>query len=160
MDTHSHRPDDLNKLERRLSGWQPAVTGLDGDAMLFAAGRASVRFGPGRFIWPTLAACMTGLAACLGLWLAAERSERLDLARQLRQSSPALAVTPSLAAVPEESSLTDELPPDSYLASHQALEKGLDAWPVRVVLRIEPPGPPSPHPLVFQVGQRNTLLDP
>jgi hypothetical protein len=149
----------LNKLERRLSAWQPAVAGLDGDAMLFAAGRASVRPGPARFIWPALTACMTGLAACLGIWLAAERSERLDLARQLRQSSPALATRPSPAVVSEESPAAEELPPDSYLASHRALEKGLDAWPPRTMVRADPPGPP-PHPLIFQMGQRNALLDP
>jgi len=59
MDTNHPCPDgELNDLERRLSAWRPAAEGLDPDAVLFAAGRASVRPGPARFAWPALAACL------------------------------------------------------------------------------------------------------
>src|SRR5262249_56763625 len=93
MDTKHPCPDgDLNDLERRLSGWRPAPEGLDPDAVLFAAGRASAQ--PNRFAWPALAACFAVLAAALGGWAASERSERLALARLLQQRSPA-SVTPS-----------------------------------------------------------------
>lgn len=161
MDTHSHRPDDLKDLEQRLSSWQPAADGLDPDAMLFAAGRASAQPGSARLVWPALSGLLSMLCVVLGLWLTAERSERLALARQLREhrsvpvdkapSSPAADVVP-----PE----TEEAAPDSYLASHRALEKGLDAWPVRAVVRAGSPRSPSPNPSILHAGQRDALLDP
>lgn len=164
MDTHSHRSEDLNELERRLSAWQPSAEGLDADAALFAAGRASMRPGPARFVWPALTALMTTLAVILGLGLASERSERLALARQLLDQPPAPVVKPSpLPAsntAPVESPRLDEPPPDSYLASRRALENGLDAWPSRTVVHSGPPEHALTNPPILQLGQRDTLLDP
>ena len=164
MDTHSHRPEDLNDLERRLSSWQLSSEGLDADAVLFAAGRASVRPGPARFAWPVLTGLMTALAVVLGLWLAAERSERLALAQRLRERPPAPAVNPSSLpaanTAPVESPGLDDVPPDSYLASRRALEKGLDAWPSRVVVRGGPTDPAVQEPPILRLGQRDALLDP
>ncbi|MGH7172156.1 MAG: hypothetical protein ACRELF_13635 [Gemmataceae bacterium] len=164
METHSHRPEDLNALERRLSTWQPSSDGLDADAVLFAAGRASVRPGPARFAWPALTALMTALAVVFGLWLAAERSERQTLAQRLRERPPAPAVNlsplPAAIAAPVESPSPDDVPPDSYLASRRALEKGIDAWPVRVVAHAESPEPSVPNPPILSLGQREALLDP
>ncbi|HTU93724.1 MAG TPA: hypothetical protein VMF69_26830 [Gemmataceae bacterium] len=164
MATHSDRPEDLSALEHRLSAWQPNSAGLDADAVLFAAGRASVRPGPARFAWPALTALLTALSVVLGLWLADERSERLALARSLRTTSPAPVVNPSSPpaanAAPPELSGPDELPPDSYLASRRALEKGLDAWPSRVIVRVGPPDPSSREPPILRLGQRDALLEP
>ncbi len=54
MATDDYNADDLTDLERRLSSWEPTTEGLDSDALLFAAGRASARPGLGRFVWPAL----------------------------------------------------------------------------------------------------------
>ncbi len=159
MDTHPRRPDDLSEVERRLAAWEPAADGLDADALLFAAGRASVRPGPARFLWPALTAGMAALAVVLGVWLAAERTERLDLARQLRQPAPAPAPSPAVSP-PEPPSAEEERPPNSLFAARRALELGLDAWPPQAVSRARTPGPTPPDPPVLQVGWRDVLLDP
>jgi hypothetical protein len=164
MDTHTNRPEDLNALERRLSSWEPANAGLDVEAMLFAAGRASVRPSLTRFTWPTLTVLMAALSVALGLWLTDERSERLALALRLRERPPMPVVNPSpppaanMAA--EETPQTDELPPDGYLVSRRALEQGLDAWPIRAVVRAEPTEPAFMNPPILRLGQRDALLEP
>src|SRR5438309_5921585 len=121
MDTNHPFPDrDLNDLEQRLSVWRPAAEGLDSDAVLFAAGRASVRPSPARFVWPALAACFALVAAALGGSLASERSQRLELARLLEQRTPSPAPPSVSPSVPEpvEVVAVVKLPPSSYLASH------------------------------------------
>ena len=164
METNSHHPDDLNALERRLSQWQPAGDGLDADAVLFAAGRASVGRSPTRFAWPALTVLLTILTIVLGVWLAAERNEQQTLAQQLREQSPAPADNPSpppaANTAPAESLSPDEPPPDSYLASRPALEKGLGAWPMRVAVRSGPPDPSLTEPPILSLGQRDALLEP
>jgi hypothetical protein len=164
MDNHSDRPEDLSALERRLSTWQPNSEGLDADAVLFAAGRASVRPGLARFAWPVLTMLLTGLSVVLGLWLAVERNERIVLAAQLREHPPAPTVNsvppPAVYTVPAESPDSDELSPNSYLASRRALEKGLDAWPSRIEVRGGPPDPSLTDPPILRLGQRDALLEP
>lgn len=165
MDTHPDRPEDLNALERRLSAWQPDSEGLDADAVLFAAGRASLRRGPARFAWPAMTALLTVLTVILSLKLASERNERLALARRLRGEPPAApTVNPSLPpaanTAPAGSPGPDVMPPDSYLASRRALEKGLDAWPSRIVVRTGTPDPSSADPPILRLGQRDALLEP
>jgi hypothetical protein len=162
MDTHSHHPDEMNELERRLAAWQPIESGLDADALLFAAGRASARPSAARFVWPALTACASLLAIALGVWLVNERTERLALARQLRQQSHLLATTPSTSPVadPTPARIEEEPPADSYLASHRALDKGLEAWPISSVVHADPPGTKPPHSPVLQAGRLDALLDP
>lgn len=164
MDSHSHHPEDLNALERRLSAWRPSPTGLDTDAMLFAAGRASALPGPTRFAWPALTAMLTGIVVFLGLGWVSERNERQALAKQIREhpSTPRPAPSPSPAAnaAAEESPVFDEPPQDSYLASRRALEKGMDAWPIHVVVHAESPEPSNTNPPIWHLGQRDALLDP
>jgi hypothetical protein len=164
MATHSDHPEDMNELERRLSAWQPSGDGLDADAVLFAAGRASVKPSPARFGWQALTTLLTGLAVVLSLWLVAERNERQVLARRLGEYPLAPIVNPSpppaAHAAPVESPDPDEPAPDSYLASRRALEKGLDAWPSRVVLRSGPTDPSLTNPPILTLGQRDALLEP
>jgi hypothetical protein len=154
MDTH---PDNLSELERRLAACVPSSVGLDADAMLFAAGRASVRPGPARFLWPGLAACLAALAAALGVWVASERSERLSLAERLRHPGPVPAPIPA----PPEPPSTDEqkLKSSSVLAARRALEQGLDAWPPALVPRPDLPGPPQPDTPILRVGRSADLPD-
>jgi hypothetical protein len=174
MDTNSDRPEELSALERRLSAWQPNSEGLDTDAMLFAAGRASVRPGPARFAWPVLTALLTGVSVVLGLWLTNERDERLILAAQLKERQFAPSVNPAPPpdadtvpsealpgrALAERTERSDEPSPDSYLVSRRALEKGLDAWPSRIEVRGGPPDSSLTEPPVLRLGQRDALLEP
>ncbi len=164
MDTNPQRPDDLSEWERRLSAWEPAAEGLHPDAMLFAAGRAAARSGSARFVWPALACFLSVLAAVLGVWLAAERTERRLLAQRLRHQPTAPSPSPSLPVpaliVPEEPPIAEEAAPDSFLAARRALEHGLDDWPARAVVRADPPDPTPPNPSVLRVGQHDALLDP
>lgn len=164
MDEHSYLPEDLSELERRLSAWQPNSAGMDADAVLFAAGRSSVKPGLARFAWPVLTTVLAALAVVLGLCWADERSQRLALARRLHERPPAPtanpAPRPAVNSVPAESSSPGELPPDGYLASRRALERGLDAWPSRAVARSEPTNPSLANPPVLRLGQREALLDP
>jgi hypothetical protein len=157
MDTNSH-PDDLTGLERRLAAWSPSGEGLDADAMLFAAGQADARRGPGRLAWPALACLMTVLSAGLGAWVAAERTARLNLARQL-QGAPA-SPTPFAVDNPSEPPTADDLTPLSAFALHRALDQGLDAWPPQPPTPAEGARPAPPEPPILQVGQRDTLIEP
>lgn len=162
MDTN-HHPEDLNELERRLSAWQPEGEGLDADAVLFAAGRASVPPSKARFLWPALTACLTGLALVLGLCLKAEHAERLALAQQMRRQTPAPDPKPAppVEASPAESSPSEDVPRSGVLAAHRLLERGLEDWPDgRAMARAETPGPSPYDPHILHVGQRDLLLDP
>ena len=140
-------PDDASDWERRLAGLAPAADGLDDAAMLFAAGRASARPGPARFFWPAL-------AVVLGVWLAAERSERLELARQLRAAPAALAPPPSprRLSIRPGARRTDR--PTACSPPARPWSAGLDAWPPRPLAPAEAFDPP-----VFRAGQRDNLLD-
>jgi DNA-binding transcriptional LysR family regulator len=121
MDANARNPDDLTDLERRLADWRPDAAGLDPDAMLFAAGRASVRPSPTRFVWPAIAACMTMVALGLGGWAAKERTGRLELARLVEKPTPAVP-TP----VPEPS--PEPPPTGSYFAMSRLVRQNPDAF--------------------------------
>jgi hypothetical protein len=152
MDT---RPEgDLNDLERRLSALAPAADGLNTDAMLFAAGRAAVRPGPGRFIWPTIAGCLTAALIAVGGWGLSERSARLALAQQL-QTQPAPPPLPD-PAPPYEPPPPLELSPYSYLSALRALERG-ETWPPEP--SPEPPGPPTPPPPTLRSWPLDLYID-
>jgi hypothetical protein len=155
MDAQPPCPDDLSDLERRLSSWRPSAAGLDAGAVLFAAGRASVRASALRFVWPAITAVAAAIALALGVQLAAERSERLALAQQvhlLNRTQPAPAVVPDPPS-------SESLPPNSFLAFHRVLDRGLDAWPAASTPSA-PQEPASPNPPVIRVGRRDWSLDP
>ena len=161
MAANFDNPDKRNDLERRLSSWTLAADGLDGDAMLFAAGRASVRSGRARFLWPVLACAMTALAAVLAVCLHSERRERLALAQQIQQLAPAPRPEPPSPAPANSETLPEEEPsPSSLLVAHRLLEDGSEDWPVRT----QPSPDKSRHALpaapILLAGQRDVLLDP
>jgi hypothetical protein len=126
MDANARNPDDLNDLERRLAGWRTDAAGLDPDAMLFAAGRASVRPSPTRFVWPAIAACMTVVAVGLGGWAAKERTGRLELARLMQQPAP---IMPTPTSVQEPS--LEPPPAGSYFAMSRLVRQDPDAFLAR-----------------------------
>jgi hypothetical protein len=160
MDTNpSPRPDDLSDLERRLAGWRPATAGLDPDALLFAAGRASVpRPSPIRFAWPAVAAALALLAAGLGAWIAVERSGRLALAEELRHAPRPQEPAPrELPPAPVDDS--DPPPISSYfVARNLVLAHGVDAWSDRTLAPAPAPGH-SDTPPILQVGRPDTWPD-
>jgi hypothetical protein len=162
MDTNPNPRDNLSDVERRLAAWEPARAGLDPDAMLFAAGRAAARPGPARFVWPALAGAMTLAAIVLAVGLGLERSQRLSLTEQLRHAPAALSPTTAPPAsslpAPTEFAATSEAKASSLLASHMALEKGLEAWPAQAIGPLAAPGAPSQP--IYHVGQRDGVLDP
>jgi hypothetical protein len=144
MDANARNPDDLTDLERRVAGWRPDAAGLDPDAMLFAAGRASVRPSPTRFAWPTIAACMAVVALALGGWAAKERTGRLELARLMQQPRP---VVPAPATIPEPS--PEPPPAGSYFAMSRLVRQDPDAFLARPPSDAGPPVklPASESPL-------------
>src|SRR5262245_43174586 len=138
MDANARNPNDLNDLERRLAGWRPDAAGLDPDAMLFAAGRASVRPSPTRFVWPAIAACMTVVAMGLGGWAAKERTGRLELVHLMQHRSP-VAPTPTTVQEP-----SPEPPPvGSYYAMSRLVRQDPDAFLARVPVELGEPVKPS-----------------
>lgn len=162
MDTHSSHQDNLKDLEQRLKDWQPAHQGLDLEGMLFAAGRASARPGPGRFLWPAATGAMSVVAIILGGWLASERTERLALARQLHEQTPAPLPAPVLvqSSVPAVPAPTTEAPsPVSYLAMSRQMENGGDFGPVLDDPRTgrEPETPPQTPVLQVWQGEKAYL---
>jgi hypothetical protein len=127
------KPDNMTDLERRLAALAPANEGLNTDAMLFAAGRASVRPRAGRFVWPALAGLLGLLAIGLGIELTRERGERLVLVQLLRQAEQRQTPASDLA-VPADFGPTEAPAADSLVASHRVLENGLESWrPIRIV---------------------------
>jgi hypothetical protein len=152
MDTPDLPTDDLNDLERRLAGWRPSTAGLAPDAMLFAAGRASAQRGKAWLAWPILSGCLALAAVILGVWLAAERSERRALLQALdqRPSQPA----PAKVSVPNETRPTEPPAPDSYLSLRRAWEQHPSDWanrpvpPARAPKR--PTSPERPIPRAWQ----------
>lgn len=80
------QPDaDLIALERALVACRPVADGLNADAMLFAAGRASAKRG---WVWPTTTAAFAFLSVGLGMALSVERAERAMLEARLQMPSP------------------------------------------------------------------------
>jgi hypothetical protein len=132
------QPDELTPLERQLAACRPSAAGLDADAMLFAAGRASVRPNPARFVWPGIAAGFAVLSLALGSGLVAERSERLALADRLTRPADVESPRPT----PIQSPATPG--PDSYLAARRLIERD-EAWPFHTTDDASPTdSPPSP----------------
>jgi hypothetical protein len=117
MDANLSNPDDLNELERRLSAWSPNPRGLHPDAMLFAAGRASVRRGKVWLAWPIASGCLAVITAALGAWLAIERTERLALVHEIH-ARPA-----ELAPDPGDTPTTEPLAATSYLVLRREWEQ-------------------------------------
>src|SRR5438445_38546 len=151
MDNNMPHPDDLTELERRLAAWKPAHDGLDHEAMLFAAGRASARPGGGWLAWPILSGSLALAAVALGVWLAAERSERLAPLRKL--------VEPALASTPVVTPMAEPLSPNSYLSLRREWEQQAGDWLNRSTAAV-PKGPAFPEPPILRAWQPDDPSDP
>jgi hypothetical protein len=107
-------PDEhLSDLERRLASWQPTSQGLDTDAMLYAAGQASVRQSRARFVWPTLAACLAVAVGWLGMEVRRGRTETLALLARL-------GLPPTSELTPDQQYI---LPQSSMVLVRRSLER-------------------------------------
>jgi hypothetical protein len=159
MGTNTPRHEDnLNEVERRLSGWQPASGKLDGDAMLFAAGLAAGRRGRGRLLWPALSLLLAAQAAGLGAWGMTERAGRQALASRLGGRTPA-AIEPGPVAIAILPDASPTLPPDGYLSRRRQMEQDPGLW----LASQEPEGPqalgpPPPQSAILRAGQSEALL--
>jgi hypothetical protein len=160
MDTPNCPLDDnLSDVEKRLRAWQPAGTGLDADAMLYAAGKAEARGAVrGRAVW-LMVACVLGIStAGFGSQLLVERAERQALAHEFRLRSG--RPVPPVAPLPEVPRGGQTMPENGYLGVRNlVLEKGVEAWPVTNLPPDNPQDPPVPHLPVLQVGSRDGLLE-
>src|SRR5713226_4058012 len=125
MDANFSNPDDLNEMEQRLAAWSPAKDGLDPDAMLFAAGRASARHSKTWLAWPIASGCLTIVAAALGAWLAVERSERLAILQEIHAQLAELAPVPGDTPAPESLAAT------SYLVLRREWEQQPGDWSIK-----------------------------
>lgn len=157
MDAQPPTSDDMNELEKRLSGWQPSAAGLDADAVLFAAGRASVRPPRSRLVWPAVAGCLALLAVALGVALAQERGTRIELAARLQNQRPHVMPVPPSESQPDEIPVEEPPAAASYLASRRALTQGLDAW---VAKAAPADGPLAPGRPILKAGSRDDLFVP
>jgi hypothetical protein len=126
MDANLSNPDDLKDLEQRLASWSPAREGLDPDAMLFAAGRASARGGKARLAWPIVSGCLAVVAVALGVRLAAERSERLALLRELHVRDVQITPDSNPEIRPSETPA-----PYSYIVQRREWERHPGDWQLK-----------------------------
>ncbi|WP_165227637.1 hypothetical protein [Aquisphaera insulae] len=126
--------DELNDLEGRLRTWQPSAGGLDREAMIFEAGRASVRRSPSAAVdlraWRLATAAAVVLAAGLAMgWIREHRHAR-GMEQMLLARAEAAATLPAGPAIGPP---TDEPPrpfdPSSYLALAREIQ---DVTPVKI----------------------------
>lgn len=152
------RQDDLSAFERRLAGWRPAPADAGADAMLFAAGRAAGRRGPGRLLWPALCVLLAAQAVGLGVWGLSERAERRALAG-LREHAPAPDAPPATAMAELPGPLYVPSPSD-YFSLRREVEHDPDRWlAAKQPPSPQAPGPPPPAPPILRAGQRDALPD-
>jgi hypothetical protein len=160
MDAHIPDPeDDLSAVERRLADWQPASGSLDADAMLFAAGLAAGRRGPGRLLWPAMCVLLAVQAIGLGMWGLSERAERQALASRLREQAPPPGAPSATAIVvlPQPSYTPG---PGDYLSLRRLMERDPNAWlTAPQPADKQAPGPPPPEPTVLRAGQWDGWLE-
>jgi hypothetical protein len=148
--------ENLSELEDRLRNWLPTSDGCDADALLYAAGQASVRRPLRPLAWVSLACTMTVLCVALASWLWLERAERQALGRQLAEKSQPV---PSEPTYPDSRPTPDERAGNTLIAGDRVLGPGL-----------QPPAAVKPEPMpshaspsirapILYVGQRNGVAD-
>jgi hypothetical protein len=111
MSEPTHDPD-LSAVERALAGLRPSAGTFDRDALLFAAGRRSVRRG---WAWPGVAVASTLAAAVLAAVLTfrpapprVEHTVYVEVPQQLHEdpAPPAIETPPASSPRPQTDYLT------------------------------------------------------
>lgn len=156
MDRNSPPFGDLNELERRLAGWQPATAGLDRDRMLFAAGRNSASRGWKKLAWPALTGSLAILATVLGISLVRERAVHPQFVSGLKPAR--LDIHHRHVVIPDNASGAEPPAPASYLATSHLLSDGLDQWPI--LAKVESPGPSSADQPILRATSTDDVFDP
>jgi hypothetical protein len=151
MDAQRLPGGDVKEFEKRLSRLQPTPEGLNADAMLFAAGRASARSWR---MWATAAGLLAVLALGLGCALLVERTERLTLAHQLAQRQGVVNATPNVSPPGQVDPASD----DYLQLRNRVLHQGIEAWPTVPGNRTGPGLPPPAEP-ILQVWSPDRLID-
>ena len=147
--------DELSELEQRLAACHPASTGLDADAMLFAAGQAAARPRGSRMAWPAIACGFAFLSVILGTGLLRERAERLALADRLSQPAAVVVATSDPVPIPAPP------PPDSYIAMRQSMNQDAEGWPARSDHSAGPiTVPPDEQPILHAWSGMSENLQP
>ncbi len=131
------QPDaNLSALERALAELRPTAGGLDPDAMLFAAGRASAKR---NLAWPAATTAFAALSVCLGVALVAERTQREAVEARWRVPLPA-AVEPSPEPTAGTFAFRRDFDPNATYAqtlkpgsSHAPPDSIPRGWPVRTI---------------------------
>jgi hypothetical protein len=158
MDANLSNPDDLNELERRLASWAPTPEGLNTDAMLFAAGRASARSSGARLVWPVVSGGLALVVVFLGIRLSAERAERLAMLQELDFR---LANTP---LAPDDATPTHSYAPvatSAYIVLLREWEQRPVEWSMNSrVQGEEPPGPTIPEVNILRAWQPHGPREP
>jgi hypothetical protein len=149
--------NEMSDIERRLAACAPAADGLNTDAMLFAAGRASVRAGPATVLWPLALVSVSALTVVLAFLWMSERQERMALASRLRALPPPSMPLPPVQTAP--SSGEYDRTPGNLLEVHRALEQERDPLPPEPVINVGTSGP-SPAPDILRADSLNHMLDP
>jgi len=150
--------DDLSNVEHRLSEWRPKAEGLNAEAMLFAAGRASGQRPPSR-LWMALCGVLIVQVVGLGAWGISERSERLALSSQL--ADRALSTVETRQAKQDGSSRRSYVPaPDDYLHQRKRMEQDAGYYVAAASPgRIPGLGQKVPPAAILSAGQWSDLLD-
>lgn len=150
MENETDLPDELKSVERQLRSLRPR-SNVDRERLMFLAGQQAALPRPhSAWLWPTAAAAMTLVAACLAAVLLLPR-QPLVIERVVYVNQPApvaeenanvseLVAPESLASKPlaapdiEPPSDAARPPRDaSYLRVRKlALESGIDAWPMQL----------------------------
>ncbi len=160
MDKHAPRDEDnLSDCERRLARWRPDSTGLDTDAMLFAAGAASVERGGGQRFWVASCGLLIALTAVLGTWALLERAERQLLAAHLHERTPATSTLESPADTLASQPVYSPSPRDYFHLRRKAEQDTSYSLASLEPTRTDAVGTEVPERAILQAGQWGVLLD-
>jgi hypothetical protein len=158
MDANLSNTDDLNELERRLANWTPMQEGLNTDAMLFAAGRASARGSKTRLAWPMVSGGLAVVIVFLGIRLSAERTERLALLQEL---DVRLADIPRAADNAAPAPLSEPGARNAYIVLLREWERRPGEWPMNSGVQVEEPnGTALPEVNILRAWQPHGPREP
>ena len=151
MSEPTHDPE-LTALERALAGLAPFAGQFNRDALMFAAGRQSVRRG---WAWPGAAAGSALAAAVLGAVLllcpARDPVERIivkEVERSPRDTTPAPDLAATTVEEPPPAPAPSPLRPETdYLTLRRQAERWGDAGLPAAPAAVEPQ-PAAPDPLL------------
>jgi len=154
----NREPNDWNDIERLLSGIRPSSDGLRAEAMLFAAGLAAGRQATRRSFFPVLCGMLALTCVGLAYWGLAERSERVQIARNPPQNDR----SPSMAVVrePEPAKSIYEPSAEDYLSLRREMEADPNRFLVQhAAVSSRPAEAPPPPAGILKAGQRGGILD-